>query len=101
MHRQSLTAKRIFLNACLAMFVGLTLSAPAVALHRPQDPSERQRAFDLLHESKYLEALPLFEKLATRNPDDPQITYWLGFLHIAKSNNLKDPAERKAERKRG
>ncbi|MDX6306701.1 MAG: hypothetical protein QOI77_3670 [Blastocatellia bacterium] len=101
MHRQSLTAKRIFLNACLAAIVGIILSAPVVALGRVQEPSERQRAFDLLHESKYVEALPLFEKLATANPDDPQLIYWLGFLHIAKANNLKDPAERKAERKRG
>ncbi len=101
MHRQSLTAKRIFLNACLVAIVPIILSAPAVAVPRTQEPSERQRAFDLLHESKYVDALPLFEKLATRSPDDPQITYWLGFLHIAKANNLKDPAERKAERKRG
>jgi tetratricopeptide (TPR) repeat protein len=101
MHRQSLTAKRIFLNASLAMIVGLTLSAPVAAVRPAQDPQERQRAFDLLHESKYVEALPLFEKLATSNPDDPQIIYWLGFLHVARANNLKDPAERKAERKRG
>jgi tetratricopeptide (TPR) repeat protein len=101
MHRQSLTAKRIFLNACLAATVGIILSAPVVAVGRAQEPSERQRAFDLLHENKYVEALPLFEKLATANPDDPQLIYWLGFLHIAKANNLKDPAERKAERKRG
>jgi tetratricopeptide (TPR) repeat protein len=101
MHRQSLTAKRIFLNACLGGIVGLILSAPIVTVGRPQDPSDRQRAFDLLHESKYVEALPLFEKLATRNPDDPQIIYWLGFLHVARANNLKDPAARKAERKRG
>jgi tetratricopeptide (TPR) repeat protein len=101
MHRQSLTAKRIFLNACLAMFVGLTFSAPVAAVRRAQDPSERQRAFDLVHESKYIEALPLFEKLAITNPGDPQIIYWLGFLHVARANDLKDPAERKAERKRG
>jgi tetratricopeptide (TPR) repeat protein len=101
MRSQSLTAKRIFLNVLLVMMAGLILSAPVVAGRPAQEPSERQRAFDLLEESKYIQALPLFEKLAARNPDDPQIIYWLGFLHIAKANYLKDPAERKAERKRG
>ncbi len=101
MRSQSLTAKRIFLNVRLVMMTGLILSAQVVAGRLAQDPSERQRAFDLLEESKYIQALPLFEKLATQNPDDPQVVYWLGLLHIAKSNDLKDPAERKAERKRG
>ena len=101
MHSQSLTAKRIFLNACLVMFAGLVLLAPVSAARPNQDPSERQRAFDLLQESKYIEALPLFEKLATKNPNDGQIIYWLGFLHVAKANDTKDSAERRAERVRG
>jgi tetratricopeptide (TPR) repeat protein len=101
MRKQSLTAKRIFLNACLMLFTGLMLSLQVVAATPAQDPAERKRAFDLLDESKYIEALPLFEKLATKNPDDPQIIYWLGFLHLAKAKDIKDPAERKAERVRG
>ncbi|HXM49741.1 MAG TPA: hypothetical protein VN956_18000 [Pyrinomonadaceae bacterium] len=101
MRSQSLTAKRIFLNVGLAMIAGLILSAPLYAAGPTQEPSERQHAFDLLQESKYIEALPLFEKLAIKNPHDGQIIYWLGFLHIAKANDLKDPAERKAERARG
>ena len=101
MYRQSLTVKRIFLNVPLVMIAGLILSAQVVAGPSAQDQSDRQRAFDLLEESKYVQALPLFEKLATQNPNDPQVNYWLGFLHIAKANDLKDPAERKAERKRG
>lgn len=101
MRKQSLTAKRIFLNACLMLFTGLMLSAQVVAATPAQDPAERKRAFDLIDESKYIEALPLFEKLATKNPDDPQIIYWLGFLHLVKAKDIKDPAERKAERVRG
>lgn len=101
MHSQSLTAKRIFLNACLAVMAGLMLSAPVRAAGPTQDPSDRQRAFDLIQESKYVEALPLFEKLAVQNPNDPQVIYWLGFLHIFKASDIKDPAERKAERMRG
>ena len=101
MHRQSLTVKRIFLNAVPAMIAGLMLLMPVYSAQPSQDPSDRQRAFDLLEESKYIEALPLFEKLAITNPNDGQIIYWLGFCHIAKANDLKDSAARKAERKRG
>jgi tetratricopeptide (TPR) repeat protein len=101
MHNQSLTAKRIFLNACLAVIAALMLSAQLVAATQGQEAAERKRAFDLLAESKYVEALPLFEKLATQNPDDPQIIYWLGFLHLANAKDIKNPAERKAERVRG
>jgi len=101
MRKQSLTAKRIFLNVCMTLITGLMLSVQVVAATPTQDPAERKRAFDLIEESKYIEALPLFEKLATKNPDDPQIIYWLGFLHLAKARDVKDPIERKAERVRG
>jgi len=100
MHNQSLTAKRIFLNACLTVIAGLMLSALVGAATETQDRSERQRAFDLLSESKYIEALPLFEKLAAQNPNDAQVIFCLGFIHLAKAKDLKDPAERKAERVR-
>jgi len=101
MRSQSLTAKRIFLNVLLVIMAGLILLAPVVAGRPAQEPPDRQRAFDLLEESKYIQALPLFEKLAAQKPDDPQVAYWLGFLHILKANDVKEPAERKAERKRG
>src|SRR6266446_5830561 len=101
MRSQSLNAKRIILNVGLAIIAGLMLSAPLYSAGPTQEPSERQHAFDLLQESKYIEALPLFEKLAIKNSHDGQIIYWLGFLHVAKANDTKDSAERKAERMRG
>ena len=62
---------------------------------------ERTRAFQLYKDSKYTEALPLFEKLAVANPKDPDVIQRLGMLVYIQSAYLKDPAERKQARKRG
>jgi hypothetical protein len=63
MLNQSLTAKRIFLNAALMVMV--LMVAAAVAL--PQDSNERRRALDLYESNKFTAALPLLEKLASSN----------------------------------
>ena len=98
MQNQSLTAKRIFLNACLANVVALSLAAGAFA--RPQDPAERQRAVDLYESSNYTAALPLLEKVAAANPNDIAILSRLGFVLFASSTTEKDAALRQKMRER-
>src|SRR5450759_630808 len=71
MLNQSLTAKRIFLNACLLIVAMLVVAAGAFA--RTQDPAERQKAIDLDESNNSSAALPLLEKVATANPDDAVI----------------------------
>jgi len=66
-----------------------------------QNDPERQRAFQLYKEAKYADALPLFEQLAIKYPEDPAVIENLGMLVFIQSANLKDPVERKAGRKRG
>jgi len=100
LQNQSLTAKRIFLNALLILTVA---GIPVFAQGQGQDfdyDAERRRAFALLDESKMLEALPILEKLAAKNDKDPEVQFMLGFCIVAKSIEVKDPEQRKQERLR-
>ena len=93
MQNQSLTAKRIFLNA----FVLIALVVSAFA--QVQDP-ERRRAFELYDANNLTAALPLLEKLATANPNDVAVLSRLGFAIYAGSSTEKDPAARNRLRQR-
>jgi tetratricopeptide (TPR) repeat protein len=98
MLNQSLTAKRIFLNACLAFVAALLIAAGAFA--RTQDPAERQKAIELYESNNLSAALPLLEKVATANPDDAVILSRLGFALYANSATEKDPVLRQKMRDR-
>jgi tetratricopeptide (TPR) repeat protein len=101
MSNQSLTAKRIFLNAFLSAIIACVLSANAKVIAQQTDyESERQRAAQLLDESKMQQALPILEKLAAQKPDDREVQFYLGFCILAKAADTKDPAARKQERVR-
>jgi tetratricopeptide (TPR) repeat protein len=101
MRNQSLTAKRIFLNACLLIMAATILSAGIRVVAQDSDyASERRRAFALLDESKMLEALPILEKLAVQNPNDKEVQFFLGFCLFARSRDIKDPVAHKQERLR-
>jgi tetratricopeptide (TPR) repeat protein len=98
MLNQSLTAKRIFLNACLAFVAALLIAAGAFA--HTQDLAERQRALDLYESSNYAAALPLLEKVSAANPNDIAILSRLGFVLYATSTTEKDAAVRQKMRER-
>ena len=100
MFNHSLTAKRIFLNIFGLAIAGLFLSATLSAIAASQDPSERQKALDLYESNNFAAALPLLEKLAEANPNDPAILSRLGFAIYATSATEKDPAVRKQMRGR-
>jgi tetratricopeptide (TPR) repeat protein len=80
---------------CLVLVLASAITAVA------QDQTERERAFQLYKDAKYVEALPLFEKLAKADPNDRAVMTNLGLLVYAQSAYLKDPEERKQARKRG
>src|SRR6185369_10661231 len=72
-----------------------------VSVVSAQDQTERERAFQLYKDGKYVEALPLFEKLAAADPKDRAVMENLGMLVFTQSAYLKDAAARKQARKRG
>lgn len=78
----------------------LLLCACSVAAKAQADP-ERERAFQLYQDAKYVEALPLFEQLAVKYPEDPAVIQNLGLMVFTQSAYLKTPEERKSARKRG
>ena len=65
-----------------------------------QDDAERQRAFALFKDGNYVEALPLFEKLAARYPSDAEVFEKYGLVVVGQTGYLKDAAARKEARKR-
>jgi tetratricopeptide (TPR) repeat protein len=80
---------------CALLFVGLLLH---VAPNSLAQGSERDSAFQLLQEGKFVEAQEKFEKLAAANPADGQIMFGLGFSILATSKNIKDDAARRQAR---
>ena len=83
------------------MIASLLISAGVrISAQDPDYASERQRAFQLLDESKMIEALPILEKLAAQNPQDKEVQFLLGFCIFARSRDIKDPALHKQERLR-
>src|SRR4051794_30549601 len=61
---------------------------------------ERSSAFQLYKDGKYVEAIPLFEKLALANPDDRDVIEALGLMTASQTAYLKDPVARKQARAR-
>jgi tetratricopeptide (TPR) repeat protein len=64
------------------------------------DDAERQRAFELYKDGKYVEALPLFEKLAARFPADAEVVETYGLVVLGQTAYLKEAAARKEARKK-
>lgn len=62
--------------------------------------ADRTRAFQLLDENKFTEALPILEKLAAAKPSDGPVAFALGFATFATSKTLKTPEARKEARVR-
>lgn len=97
MPKSTIRFRNSFEICCLLVLALIAVSTSHVVA---QEPSERDRAFQLFRDAKYKEALPLFEKLEKTNPDDAELLEKFGFLMINQDALLSDPAERKAARKR-
>jgi tetratricopeptide (TPR) repeat protein len=77
------------------------LLTTASAVFPAQDDAERLRAFQLFKDAKFNEALPLFEQLAAKYPEDPEVLEKFGLLVIGQTAYLKEPNARKEARRRG
>jgi len=86
----------------LSFTILFLLVCPLCTVLRAQEPDpERARAFQLYEEAKYTEALPAFEKLAVRYPEDRDVIKTYGFLIIGQTAYMKEAAARKEARRRG
>lgn len=76
-------------------------AAPSRSFAQVQNyEAERARAFQLMDENKFTEALPILEKLAAAKPNDGQVAFALGFCTFADSKTLKSPEARRQARLR-
>jgi tetratricopeptide (TPR) repeat protein len=62
--------------------------------------ANRKKAFDLFRQDKHLEALPLFEELALRSPDDRDVLLGLGVCLVSEASTLDDQDAAAKERVR-
>ena len=62
--------------------------------------AERQQALALFYQQKHIEALPIFEDLAKKNPNDADVQFGLGTCLVDHSATLADEEAGKKERVR-
>src|ERR1041385_5012072 len=60
----------------------------------------RKKAFQFFNDGKHLEALPLFEELARKNPDDRDVLVGLGVCLVSEAGTLEDQDRAVKERLR-
>jgi tetratricopeptide (TPR) repeat protein len=86
----------LLLLAVLVASAGLT----AAAQDAPLTDADRQHALELYEQQKFVQALPLLERLAAERPKDVVVRESYGFAVLASSAGLKDPEKIKQERVR-
>src|SRR5215475_6211473 len=74
--------------------------APRVYGQASTAEGTRKKAFDLFRQDKDLEALPLFEELALKNPEDRDVLLGLGVCLITEAGTLDDQEAAAKERVR-
>ena len=83
----------------LLVFILSSVTSAATQAQTTESIAElKRRASELMEQTKYTEALPLLEKIATLEPNDGETQFYLGFALIGQATNTKDDAARKALR---
>ena len=82
---------------CFALLL-FCLSASAHAQGSDDIQELKQKASDLMKQTRYTEALPILEKLAAAEPDDAQTQFYLGFALIGQAKNTQDEAPKSHSR---
>ncbi|HXM34113.1 MAG TPA: tetratricopeptide repeat protein [Pyrinomonadaceae bacterium] len=60
----------------------------------------KEKASDLIRQTRYTEALPLLEKIVVAEPDNARMHFYLGFALLGQAINTQNAAQRKALRVR-
>jgi len=89
-------------SALLMALLLAGLYVPALAQKRggedPETAALRQQALDLYHAGKFVEAMPLLEKLVDKNPQDFVVKEHWAYSILQYSATLSDPEERRRQR---
>jgi tetratricopeptide (TPR) repeat protein len=73
---------------------------PSTGFAQSSGDDTRQRAFQLFQAGKHIEALPLFEELALKSPDDRDVLVGLGVCLVSEAATLADQNAATRERVR-
>lgn len=89
----------IRLLVVLCLMLGASFSAAISAQDKPGSfAAERERAIQMINEGKYIESLPLFEKLAASKEADGDVFFGLGIGLLHKADQAGNVAARKEGR---
>lgn len=87
--------RKMFANGLLAAMLLLVCFAQTIALAQQEPPPEWKRALELYEAQNFVAALPLLEKIAATQPDNPIVLSRLGFAVYALAETEKDVDRRK------
>lgn len=93
-------APTVWLRRCCLLSIIVLLFSCIPTLAFSQEDPVRQHAFELFRDGKFVEALPLFEQLEKKYPQDAQVLEAYGFVLFGQSSTLATPVERKDIRRR-
>lgn len=86
--------------AIIFMFTFVVAAAGLAAAQSGDEAAMRKKAFELIEQQKFTEALPLLEKLATSLPADSAVQRNYGFALLGQSKTVGDKAAAKVLRAR-
>ncbi|HVF31257.1 MAG TPA: tetratricopeptide repeat protein [Pyrinomonadaceae bacterium] len=89
-----------FVRVVRTTFLALLICGVFAAQATVAQSDQRAKAFELMKDQKAIEALPILEELAAKNPNDQQVQYYLGFALLGKAANTGDPVVAKQLRVR-
>lgn len=81
-------------RAALAL-LALSLVTLAPARGATQNDPDREAAFDLFQQQKFVDSVPLLEKLAAKYPSDGAVAGRYGIALFVTAQSVSDPAQRK------
>lgn len=91
--------RKTALAGLAAVLIFLSIPSAALAQDEDEDP-DRAEAISLIEENKYLEALPILERIILSYPNDAELWAHFGIALITNSTVLLTPEERKAEQEK-
>ncbi len=85
---------------CLLLLLAFSVLSISAQQYAGDDAykAERRQAVALFNDQKHLEALPLFEELSAKNPNDADVLFGLGACLVDHSATIADESAAKKER---